>query len=98
MKSFLGKYYSLMPDGCDLQRGAHYKCLVLFNINELFENLQLKVLTLEDNYFKSLYITPANKSLPKTFISLLIALEKQVSNLASLTDPAKVRHLQFFRC
>lgn len=69
-----------------------------FNINELFENLQLKVLTLEDNYFKSLYITPANKSLPKTFISLLIALEKQVSNLASLTDPAKVRHLQFFRC
>lgn len=81
MKSFLGKYYSLMPDGCEPV--GYYKELYItnvwcsFNINELFfENLQLKVLTLEDKYFKSLHTAPASKFLPKTFISSLIAQEK----------------------
>lgn len=66
MKSFLGKYYSLMPDGCK-PVGYHKEMCITslwwsFNINELFfENLQLRVLALEDNYFKSLPVGPCQR-------------------------------------
>lgn len=57
MKSFLREYYSLTAG----EPVGYYKEVCItnvwcsFNINELFfEKLQLKVLVLEDKYFKSL--------------------------------------------